>query len=286
MRHAFERLIDWFTTTADRLAAWGTRLVQGRGVGRAWLVVGCLATVPMLGFGALQAAGTLAHEERTEVVEVDAAAIDGLIVDNGAGSVRVVGIDGADTITVSARISEGLRATGHRISERDGVLVVRGSCPLFGSEWCGVDYTVEVPTDMYVDVHGRDRISISDLSAGLTADSSASSIELARIGGNITADVDQGRLVGTALTAGSVDVSADQGSVTLDFTESPDEIVADADQGSVDIALPDEEGVVYATEASSDQGTVSNRIRVDPSSDRSIAVNADQGSITITYALP
>ena len=35
-----------------------------------------------------------------------------------------------------------------------------------------------------------------------------------------------------------------------------------------------------------DQGAVSDRIRQDPSSDRSIAVKADQGSITITYATP
>ena len=154
MRERIRRAIDWATATADRFTAWGMRLLAGNGIRVAWLVVGCLAAVPLLGFGVIQAASTVAHEERTEVTTIDLATTDvtGLVVDNGAGSVTVVGVDDGDAIVVRANISDGLRDTGHRVTTRDDHVFVRGTCPLFGSEWCSVDYTVEVPTDLYVNV--------------------------------------------------------------------------------------------------------------------------------------
>lgn len=286
MRSTPERVTDWFVGTADRLAAWGMRLLQTNGIRRAWLAVGCVAAVPILGFGCLQAIGQLAHEERTEVVEVDADGLDGLVVDNGAGSVQVVGVEDADTVTVTAHISEGLRATGHEITERDGTLEVNATCPLIGSEWCRVRYTIEVPADLHVDVHSRDRVTLSDLDAGVRADSTMSTVEMNRVGGDVTVEADQGRVEGAGLTAATIDAQASQGRIRLAFTESPREIRAEADQGSVDIVLPDDDDVFYATETEADQGTVSNRIRVDPRSARTVDVRAHQGSISLTYASP
>jgi hypothetical protein len=284
MSRAVDRAVERALDTADRVAAWGTRLLRGRGIRRTWLVVACLVAVPMLALGTIQAASALAHEERTEVTEVDAADVRGLIVDNEAGSIRVVGVDDADTVTVHARISDGLRATGHQVSRRDATLVVRGSCPLFGSEWCSVDYTIEVPADLHVDVDGRQRVTVSDVSGGLVASSDASAVELARVGGDVTVSANQARIDASDLTAARVHARADQGHVTLEFAESPDEVVAEADQGSVDIVLPDEDDVDYATETEANRGTVSDAIRQDPRSARSITVEADQGSITIAYA--
>lgn len=285
MRRSIERAIERATDTADRVSAWGGRLVRGRGIRRTWLVVACLVAVPLLALGTIQAASALAHEERTEVTEVEAAALDGLSVQNDAGSVTIVGVDDADTVTVHARISDGLRATGHEISERDGTLYVEGSCPLFGSEWCSVDYTVEVPADLFVNVDGLESVTVSDVAGGLVAHSTASAIELARVGGDITVSANQGRLEGTDLTAERVNASANQGRLTLEFAEPPREVVAEANQGSVDIVLPDEEDVYYAMVTEADQGTVSdNGINQRADSDRSITVEANQGSITITYA--
>ena len=284
MRDLVRRAVEWAIDVAEGLAAWGTRLLRGRGVRRAWLVVAALAAVPMLAFGTMQAASALAHEERTEVAEVDAAGLGGVVIDNEAGSVNVVGVAGADTVTVHARISEGLRATGHRVVERDDTLFVRGSCPVFGSEWCGVDYTIEVPAGLYVNVDADEGVTVSDVSGGLVAHSSAAAVELARVGGDVTVSANQGRLEGTDLTAEHVTATANQGRLSLEFAASPDSIAAQANQGSVYIVLPDDEEVAYATEAQANQGTVSDRIRQDPGSPRSIVVQANQGSITIAYA--
>lgn len=283
MRDAFSRAVDRCIEVADRVAGWGDRLLRGRGIRRAWLVLAAVAAVPMLVLGAGQAASVLAHEARSEVVVVDAAAVVALAIDNTAGTVTVVGVDAATAVTIRARISDGLRDTLVETREREGHLVVTGGCPVFWSTWCSADLTIEVPAAMHVSASGRSRVSVSDVSGGVTARSDQGAVELVRVGGTVVARAAQGRIEGTDLTAAAVDARADQGRVTLGFARSPDEVVARADQGDIDLALPDERGVDYATEAGADQGAVSVDIRQDPDSRRSITASADQGSITITY---
>jgi hypothetical protein len=277
------RLIERTVAFADRVSAWGARVLDGRAVRLLWLGLGSLAAVVGLGFGTLEAASVVAHEEHTEVVEVDAVGLDSVAVDNDAGSVTIVGVERAESVKVRARISEGLRATGHEVDESDGVLSVRGTCPIFGSDWCSVDYTIEVPPEMYVDARAADGLSVTDQRGGLSAHSSQSSVELVRVGGDITVSASQGRIEGDALTATRVSASADQGRFIAEFTTSPDHISVDADQGHVDIVLPNDPEIDYATETQATQGTVTTDIRTNSRSERTITVEADQGSITIGY---
>jgi hypothetical protein len=268
------------------VATWGTRALRGRVVRLLWLAGASLVAVVGLGFGTLQAASLVAHEERTEVVTVDATAVASVAVDNGAGSVTLVGVDGRDEITVRAHISDGLRATGHGVETRGEVLHVRGSCPLIGSEWCAVDYTIEMPADLYVSAIGRGGVSATDLDGGLDARSRSSRVELLRVGGDLIVETDEGSIVGDDLRTERVDASTDQGSLRLTFVTSPDRVLTEADQGSIDVVLPDEPGVYYAVDAQSDQGSVTSTVREKSDSDRSLTADADQGSITIGSAAP
>lgn len=288
MRGRIRRAIDRATAAGDRVNAWGTRLLAGKGIRVAWLVVGCLVAVPLLGFGTIQAASTVAHEERDEVttIDLDTTDVRGLVVDNGAGRVTVVGVEGADAIVVRAHISDGLRNTGHSITTRDDHVFVRGTCPLFGSDWCSIAYTIEVPEDLFVNVKGQSSVRVSDVSGGLVATSDMGGVDLVRIGGEVTATSDQGRVEGHDLTAPRTTARADQGRVSLEFAESPDMVDVEADQGSVDIVLPEDPDVFYAVHMDADQGSENNSVNTQSTSDRSIAAKADQGSITITYAAP
>jgi hypothetical protein len=273
-----------WSARADRVALWGTRVLLSRGLRSLWLVGASFAAVLALAFGTLQAASLVAHEERDEVTTVDADEVASVAVDNGAGSVTLIGVDGRDEITVRAHISDGLRATGHRVVERDDILFVRGSCPVFGSEWCSVDYTIEMPSDMYASVTGRGGVSATDLDGGLRARSKSSRVDLLRVGGDLTVETDQGSVEGDDLRAGSVVASTDQGSLRLTFVTSPDEVRTEADQGSIDIVLPDEPGVYYADDLHSDQGSENISIRTRSDSDRPLIAETDQGSITVGYA--
>jgi hypothetical protein len=277
------RLFDWLATTGDRMTAWGLRLLGGRGVRRAWLIVASVAGVSLLLTGTIQVTSLIAHEVTTEVSEIPAAGVSLLDIDNEAGATRVVGVDGAETISVRASISNGLRKPGHEVSRDGDTLVVEASCPIIGSQWCAVDYTVEVPSDMDIDADTRGRLTITDLTGELRLDADQGSVDLARVGGDITVSASQGSVDAVDLTATRVSAEANQGRLDLAFATSPNEIVAEANQGSVTILLPDED-VFYATQTEADQGSATSDIREDPTADRTITAESNQGSITITYA--
>jgi hypothetical protein len=237
----------------------------------------------MLLFGGCNTALALAHSQRTASLSVPAAGITGVDVNNNAGRVRIVGVEGATEISVRARIDDGWRRSGHSVTTEGGVLKVHGSCPNFGSNFCQVRYTIEVPDTMRVSVRAEGTIEVTDMTAGVEASSSDSTITLDRVGGNLVLDAGQGRITAGDIRSDTVTAEADQGRISLVFAESPTSVTARADQGSIEIVLPDDT-VAYATDVSADQGNVSDVVDRDLDSPRTIVAHADQGDVTLTYA--
>ena len=144
---------------------------------------GC-SPIGSVGWAAFNVVTLVAHEERTEVTTYDAVDVRVLDVDNSNGPVTITGAAEREQITVTARISDGLRETEERQSLVDGVLELRASCPLIGSDWCSVRYTIEVPADIEVRAdtdNGRLRVSGVDGAVDLDADNG--SVEVADVGG-------------------------------------------------------------------------------------------------------
>jgi hypothetical protein len=56
------RLFDRMSGTGDRMSARGLRLLAGRGVRRAWLIVGSLSATFLLLMGTIQVTSLIAHE--------------------------------------------------------------------------------------------------------------------------------------------------------------------------------------------------------------------------------
>jgi Putative adhesin len=256
-------------------------------VRRAWLIVGSLVTVPVLLFGATQVASALAHEERTEVSTFAARGLQRVEIHNAAGSVRVVGVEGADTITVNARISDGWRATGHDVRREGERLMIEGSCPAFLSDWCNVHYTIELPSDLAVVADAGDGgVTVTDIAGDVEASSDNGSVELARIEGSVELHSDNGSVTATELrNASHAEATSDNGDVRLEFLDPPDDVVARSDNGSIDVVLPDT-GELYQVDAHSDNGTVSTGgVGTRPGSSRTITAESDNGDVTVTYAL-
>ena len=137
----------------------------------------------------------VAHEERTEVTTYDAADVDVLDVDNSNGSVTIVGAAERDEITVTARISDGLRATGERQTLVDGRLELRASCPVIGSEWCDVKYTIEVPADIEVRAETDDgRLTVRGSTAPSTWTPTTARLRSPTCRGNLTINGDNGSI--------------------------------------------------------------------------------------------
>jgi Putative adhesin len=254
-------------------------------VRRVWMIVASLVTLPVLLFGGVQLASALAHEEHTEVTEIDAEGLRSVDIDNEAGSVRVVGVEDADAVTVTARISQGWRSTGHEVRRDGDRLVVEGRCPVFLSEWCSVRYTIEVPADLAVVAdNDNGRVTVTDIAADVEASSDNGRVEVARVEGDVRLESDNGSVTATDLRAGRAEGTSDNGAVRLELVDAPDEVVATSDNGSVEVVLPRTDDL-YAVDASSDNGTVSFPIRTDPDAERTITAQSDNGDVTVTYAL-
>jgi hypothetical protein len=254
-------------------------------VRRAWKLVGTLVAVPALLFVAAQVASALAHEQRTEVTTVAAAGLRRVVIDNAAGSIRVVGVEGADAVTVTARISDGWRATGHGVRRDGDRLVVEGSCPVFPSTWCGVRHTIEVPSGLAVVARADDgTVMLTDLAADVEASSDNGRVELARIEGDVRASSDNGSVSATGLRSARVDARSRNGRVAVELVAPPRSVLATSHNGSVDVVVPDTDDL-YRVEADTRNGAVSTPVRQDPDSDRTITVTSRDGDVTVAYAL-
>lgn len=248
-----------------------------------WRLAGVIVAVPVLGFGVLQVTGLVAHQETTTVAHIPAAGIDTLEVHNSAGGVRVIGTDSTDTITVTTHVSEGLRPTGHRMTTEGHRLVLTGTCPLITNTWCSVGYTVEVPRAVALDLRVDGGIRAADIDGPIHVSTDQGRITLERVHGPVDLSTDQGSITVTGLAGGRARAHSDQGSVHLSFRDSPRTVDAQTDQGSIEIVLPKETGVEFATDTHTDQGSVSDQINQNPDSERTIRAHSDQGDVTLRY---
>jgi hypothetical protein len=251
--------------------------------GLGWKAVGGLLAIGTVGWGAFNVVTLVAHEERTEVTTYDAADVRVIDVDNGAGSVTIEGAPGRDEITVTARISDGLRETGERQELIDGRLELRASCPAIGSDWCNVKYTIETPADVEVRADSDSgRLTVRQVDGPIDLHADNGSIDVADVPGPLTLGADNGSITGRQLASDTVTAETDNGSITLDFVAPPTTVDARSDNGRVEVVLPDTEDF-YSLDITTDHGEVSRDIRTDPTSSRQITIRSDNGDVTARY---
>lgn len=266
-------------TIDDRAAAPRPKSPGGR---TAWLVIGGVLVIATLGWGTYHAVGLLAHEEYTEIDTFAAAEVTSLDVSNGNGRVTVVG-SASDEIVVTSDISEGLRAPRREMRVVDGRLDLEASCPVFSGTWCSVDFTVQIPRDVAVEIDADNgAIDVRGVDAAVDVRSDNGRVELVDIAGDVDAHSDNGRVVGRSLTSSVVNAQSDNGRVELQFDSDPTTVVAESDNGRVEVLLP-ETDVAYRLDISSDNGSVEQAVRVDPDSARSLTIKSDNGSVSVGY---
>jgi Putative adhesin len=251
--------------------------------GFGWRATGGFLAIATLGWGGFNVVSLLAHEERTEVRTYDASDVRVLDVDNSDGPVTVVGSSGRDEITVTAEISDGLRKTGESQALVDGRLELRASCPNIGSDWCQVKYTVEVPTDIEVRADtDNGQLTVRGIDGPVTLDSDNGSIEVTDLGGNLTTNSNNGSVTASALTSDVVVAESDNGSLEIEFLEPPATVDARSNNGTVEVVVPRTDDF-YNLDVSTDNGDVSREVRDDPSGERRITIETDNGDAIVRY---
>lgn len=252
------------------------------GTQTAWLAAGSVLTIGAFGWGAFNVVDLLAHEVRTVTETVDAEGVSVIDIDNTNGRVIVTGTE-TDTITIVARVSDGLRATGNSTRLVDDRLEIRASCPLIGSLWCSVDYRIEVPAGIDLDINADDgRVEVVDMRGALTIDGDNGSIDVRGAEGPLRATTDNGSVHATGIRSETVSADSDNGSVEIVMAASPQHLEATTNNGSVEVVIPDTPDT-YAVSVDTDNGNASNDIRTDPTSSRTITASSDNGNVTVRY---
>ena len=252
----------------------------------AWKVAASIAGAVVLLWGVSLGVTQLAHEERTTTTELDAAGLSTLDVHIDSGSLTVVGTD-TEVVKVTARISDGLRATSESQTVDGDRLELRASCPAFLSSFCNVDYTVEVPARMIVRARlDNDGIRLTGVTGDIDVRSANGGVTVSGSGdGTLTLRSDNGNVTGTDLRAAVVDAHSDNGNVSLAFREAPTAVEATGDNGPVTVIVPDD-GSTYAVTTSSPDGSTAAPIRTDPNSSRRITAKSGNGDVLVTYGSP
>lgn len=245
-----------------------------------WRVLAGLFVVGMLVQGTFQVITVLAHEERTETETFSAEALTSLTIANSNGRVRIHATAESDEISVRAEISDGLRATGESRTVVGDVLELRGTCPGVGSDFCWVNYDVTVPADLPVTVRANSgRVEVSGLAGDLAVNADDGSIILDGVSGSLDVSTDNGRITGLDVRSTEVVADSDNGSVELTFTSAPDAVRATTNNGSVEVVVPDD-GTTYRAELQTDNGRETLEVPTDPASSRTLHLETDNGSVT------
>lgn len=248
-----------------------------------WKVFAGVLILGTLVWGPYQVVTVLSHEERVEEESWPAAGITRLDVDSANGRVRIVASD-RDTIHVRAEISDGLRPTGESRELEGDTLMLRATCPNFGSDFCWVNYEVQVPRDVEIVVDGSNgSVSVAGSAAPLTLDSDNGSVEVDDVSGPMELTSDNGRVEGTRLRSSIVNADSDNGRVVLEFDESPSNVVATSNNGRVEVVVPND-GTAYRVDMDTANGSENLDVPTDPNSDRTLTLRSDNGSVTARVA--
>jgi len=208
-----------------------------------------IATAIFLGSFATAAASDY---EETRDLMVDASGVEKLIINVGAGSLDVAGVDGLDTIEVKATIviPDADDEDGQKVIEKYLVLTLDRhdtgvelkselNQRFWGSNSSGrVDLEVRAPSTLAVSIDdGSGSMDVSNFSAEVRIDDGSGSIDVQNVG---ALNIDDG--------SGSIDVSGASGDVYIN--DGSGSITVNSVSGSV--TIDDGSGSIRVTDVAED----------------------------------
>ncbi|GAA1769084.1 DUF4097 family beta strand repeat-containing protein [Agromyces humatus] len=236
-----------------------TRLAVAAGVGiSALLLSGCAL---------LQPPKTLSDDATIDEV------VTAIEIDDTDGGVTVRGVEGATGISLERTIRYRGERTFEDTHSVEGDTLVLGGC----GRNCSVEYTLEGPAGL--DVGGRTENGEVDLTLvhDVDVETSNGRIALDGVTGTIRAATSNGRIEGSGLEGGGIDVSTSNGAIDLRL-EVAQEVEARTSNGSIDVAVPDGS---YRVNHETSNGRIDIAIPTDPSGEFTLDLSTSNGSITV-----
>jgi DUF4097 and DUF4098 domain-containing protein YvlB len=145
------------------------------------------------------------------------------------------------------------------VSTIAGRLEVRAFC---ADSHCQADVGVQVPGAVPVQVKTE-----------------RASVDVVGVSGPVTVDVADGSADLAQLSSKQVSVNCRRGSITLFFTDPPDQVAATSTDGSLTVQLP--QSASYAVDAVATQGSTDLDLPNDPTSRHNLHLRTTNGSISV-----
>lgn len=220
------------------------------------------------------------HHQRKEL-SIDAADIQVLDVNAGAGSLSVVGYDDVDEIQVVADIYTDKEYSDNYILDlyhRNGKAYLVAKNKSTSGVWSGnsphINVTIRAPKHLALDIEdGSGNADIRNFAGNTKIKDGSGSLTVADIGGNLTIDDGSGNLTIDRVNG---DLTLDDGSGDTDITLVGGSI--DVDDGSGDLTIRQVTGYARVEDGSGDLSitNVSGKVTIDDGSG-SIYVRDVQG---------
>jgi hypothetical protein len=251
----------------------------------AWLPVGALMTVVVLLFGGFlvwRVMGFPDINRQTEKVTYDHAASRIVFSDMASDDITVHGRANAGGVSVERRLEWTKTKPVYHETWNGDVLTVSVDCPHSWMGDCGVDYIVDVPASVAVEVH----VSSGDVELdGLTAPAvvTASSGDV-RVRGLSADSLDvrstSGDLVFDGLAVKTLKAGATSGDIHATFTSAPTTVDAAASSGDVTVTMPHSD-MTYKVHIETTSGDRSSDVANNDAGTGSIAIRATSGDVKV-----
>ncbi|GAA3201332.1 hypothetical protein GCM10010486_84130 [Nonomuraea roseoviolacea subsp. carminata] len=205
--------------------------------------------------------GAIAHPDNKDTVTYQVKdKVQKLQLRSGSGDVVVTESD-APYVSVTETLywNNDKPRTGHKVA--GDTLSLSYDCQRsWGS--CGVDYKVEIPKGLQVDL-----------------DAGSGDMTLRSLTGPLDLTADSGDIVGNGLGGKKVVAAAESGNINLRYAAAPDSVELSADSGDVALTVPDG---AYDVSTKVDSGDEHISVKDDNSSPRKLSLTADSGDITVS----
>jgi Putative adhesin len=187
---------------------------------------------------------------------------------------------------VSVRVTGSYTGAKPRITVEtaDGESTVTGGCVRQWFTLCGLRIAMAVPpTTELVLTSSNGAVAVRGLSGAVDLRTDNGGIRLRDLSGDIRATTTNGSIATSGTTGQQVSVRTTNGNVDLRFATPPQQVEADSTNGGILVRVPDD-GADYFLDAQTTNGTVSDQLPSDRTSERTITATTTNGNVTVERA--